>query len=177
MSFTNSSRGTRCRAAPRSLRDETAPKKFVFRFILQSLDCAVIYVNKANLCYLGSHTVAGDHIAVVCVVIYVRPVTTSLAGWFAPRCPNLSFSVEKPAASAKIKCPRQIPNIGISVSKNSLCMLAIGMVLSAGLPGPFDSTMPSGRDAAIFSADVSYGNMVTLQPLSSSSRRIFSLYP
>ena len=84
----------------------------------------------------------------------------SLTGWLAPRCPYLSFSVPAPRLSASSWCPRQIPIIG-SLCSQSFCSSRIVPVFSAGSPGPFESTTPSGRSARISAAEAPAGTWTT----------------
>ena len=49
-----------------------------------------------------------------------RPESSSITGWFAPWWPNFIFSVRAPVARPSNWWPRQMPNSGKPLSRNSL---------------------------------------------------------
>ena len=52
-------------------------------------------------------------------MIAIRPVRRSLTGWLAPRWPNGSLNVSRPAARESSWWPRQMPNTGLVVEQRA----------------------------------------------------------
>lgn len=144
--------------------------------ISQSFVSAVIDINKRRHGHIRSSLSMSTTYPWFWEEIYTLPVRRSFTGWFPPRCPYFILKVSAPVASAINWCPRQMANMGKSVSYSFLISFIIA-VHSFGSPGPLLSIMPSGLSARISSALVHAGYTATSHPRFAKDLAMFSLPP